>query len=195
MLDVESEMDEDEDMRFGAIGDVVDNACLGAAGPAANSLVFEEGSWAESGMTTTYDLPGNKTLGPSNSTLKQKITKVSFSNIFFSHIIIGKLRQAAFLKARMRNTSKITLLKGPLGLSLDGAFLGQATFPLCSAGETFSLPLGVDPAIHIAYPKPTVRRSQSGIFTKEDSNIFTRTRKHSLSLNHFQLLHMISSVY
>jgi hypothetical protein len=139
------------------------------------SLTFEEGAWEETGLTTTYDVPSLKTLAPNNSTSKHKIAKIDFKNVIFSHIVIGKLRQVAFLKARLRNTSKITLLKGPLGLTLDGSFLGQASFPRCSAGESFSLPLGVDPAITISYPKPTVRRSQSGIFNKEDSNVFSRT--------------------
>ena len=162
--------EEDENMGFGLFDEPT------SSGPRQdiNSLVFEEGAWEESGMTTTYDVPGHKTLAPSNSTIKHKIARVDFKNIIFSHIIIGKLRQVAFLKARLRNASKITLLKGPLGLSLDGSFLGQATFPRCSAGESFSLPLGVDPAIQILYTKPTVRRSQSGIFSKEDSNVFTR---------------------
>jgi hypothetical protein len=142
---------------------------------APNSLIFEEGAWEETGLTTTYDVPGLKTLAPSNSTSKHKIAKITFMKVVFSHIIIGKLRQVAFLKARLRNSSKITLLKGPLGLTLDGAFLGRASFPRCSAGESFSLPLGIDPALQISYPKPTVRRSQSGIFSKEDSNVFTRT--------------------
>ena len=142
---------------------------------APNSLVFEEGKWSEEGLTTTYDVPGTKSLAPSNSTIKHKIAKISFTNIVFSHIIVGKLRQVAFLKARLRNNSKVTLLEGPLGLTLDSSFLGQAKFPRCSPGEAFSLPLGVDPAIQIAYPKPTVRRSQSGIFSKEGSNVFTRT--------------------
>ncbi|KAH7309278.1 hypothetical protein BKA65DRAFT_519538 [Rhexocercosporidium sp. MPI-PUGE-AT-0058] len=169
-LDMEAEVDDlgsdNEAMGFGTF----DN------GPAApKSLTFEEGAWEETGMTTTYDVPGTKTLHPNNSTIKHKIAKIEFKNIVFSHIVVGKLRQVAFLKARLRNASKITLLKGPLGLTLDGSFLGQATFPRCSAGESFSLPLGVDPAINIAYPKPTVRRSQTGIFTKEDSNVFTRT--------------------
>jgi hypothetical protein len=162
----------DEDMGFGLFDGL---AAPSGPPPDVNSLVFEEGAWEESGMTTTYDVPGLKTLAPSNSTIKHKIAKIDFKNILFSHIVIGKLRQVAFLKARLRNASKITLLKGPLGLSLDGSFLGQATFPRCSAGESFSLPLGVDPAIQIAYTKPTVRRSQSGIFSKEDSNVFTRT--------------------
>lgn len=133
------ECDED-DMGFGPFDGNVE----------PQSLVFEEGAWEESGMTTTYDVPGFKTLAPSNSTIKHKIAKIDFKNIIFSHIVIGKLRQVAFLKARLRNASKITLLKGPLGLTLDGSFLGQASFPRCSAGESFSLPLGVDPAITIS---------------------------------------------
>ncbi|KAL5325568.1 hypothetical protein ACEPPN_006695 [Leptodophora sp. 'Broadleaf-Isolate-01'] len=158
--------EDDEEMGFGLFDG-------GSAAP--KSLTFEEGAWEETGMTTTYDVPGTKTLHPNNSTIKHKIAKIDFKNIVFSHIVVGKLRQVAFLKARLRNASKITLLKGPLGLTLDGSFLGQASFPRCSAGESFSLPLGVDPAINIAYPKPTVRRSQTGIFSKEDSNVFTRT--------------------
>lgn len=160
----------DDDMGFGIFDDGPQDGR-----PDKHSLTFEEGAWEESGMTTTYDVPGLKTVAPSNSTIKHKIARIEFKNIIFSHIVIGKLRQVAFLKARLRNASKITLLKGPLGLSLDGSFLGQAIFPCCSAGESFSLPLGVDPAIQISYAKPTVRRSQSGIFSKEDSNVFTRS--------------------
>lgn len=159
------ESDEDVDMSFGVVNYPT---------ATAPSLTFEEGAWEETGMTTTYDVPGFKTLAPSNSAIKHKIAKIEFKNIVYSHIVIGKLRQVAFLKARLRNTSKTTLLKGPLGLTLDGSFLGQATFPRCSSGEMFSLPLGVDPAISICYPKPTVRRSQTGIFTKEDCNVFSR---------------------
>ncbi|CAG8974625.1 hypothetical protein HYALB_00009802 [Hymenoscyphus albidus] len=140
-----------------------------------DSLNFEAGTWEETGLTTTYDLPSTKTLSPSPTASKHKIAKSPFSDIHFSHILFPKLRAVAFLKAHLRNTSKITLLKGPLGLSLDNSFLGQTTFPRCSAGESFSLPLGVDPTLLVSYGKPVVRRSQSGIFSKEDSNLFTRT--------------------
>ena len=160
--------DSDEHIGFGYLHDPPFK-------PAPGSLTFEEGAWEESGLTTSYDCPGLKTLAPSNSTIKHKIAKVDFRNIIFSHIVIGKLRQVAFLKARLRNTSKITLLKGPVGLTLDGSFLGQSVFPRCSSGESFSIPLGVDPSISIAYPKPTVQRSQSGIFSKEDTNVFSRS--------------------
>jgi ribosomal protein L12E/L44/L45/RPP1/RPP2 len=170
----EQEQEEsDEDCGFGLFDVDAPSGGRGSAEP--NSIVFEEGAWEESGLTTTYDVPGSKTLSPSNSTIKHKIAKIEFKNIVFSHIIVGKLRQVAFLKARLRNASKITLLKGPLSLTLDGSFLGKATFPRCSSGESFTLPLGVDPAIQIAYPKPTVRRSTTGIFSKEDCNVFSRS--------------------
>lgn len=86
-----------------------------------------------------------------------------------------KLRAAAFLKARIRNTSSISLLKGPVGLTLDGSFLGNASLPRCSAGESFSLSLGIDPSVIVTYSKPMVKSSQSGFFQKEGSNVYTRT--------------------
>jgi Domain of unknown function (DUF4139)/N-terminal domain of unknown function (DUF4140) len=139
-----------------------------------SALAFEESSFEESGLTTTYDVPTLKTIAPMSSTTKHKIARIEFKSIIFSHIVIPKLKPSAFLKARLRNASKITLLKGTAGLTLDGSFLGQSTIPRCSAGDSFTLPLGVDPAISVNYAKPTVRRSQSGIFSKEDCEVFTR---------------------
>jgi len=138
------------------------------------ALLFEESSFSDSGLTTTYDVPSLKTLSPTSSTTKHKIARIDFKSVVFSHILIPKLKASAFLKARLRNASKIALLKGPAGLTLDGSFMGQSTIPRCSAGDSFTLPLGVDPTINVSYAKPTVRRSQSGIFSKEDCEVYTR---------------------
>lgn len=138
------------------------------------ALLFEESSFSDSGLTTTYDVPTLKTLAPASSTTKHKIARIDFKSVVFSHILIPKLKASAFLKARLRNASKIALLKGPAGLTLDGSFMGQSTIPRCSAGDSFTLPLGVDPTISVSYAKPTVRRSQSGIFSKEDCEVYTR---------------------
>lgn len=148
-----------------------DDATISATDPA---LLFEESSFSDSGLTTTYDVPSLKTLAPASSTTKHKIARIDFKSVLFSHILIPKLKASAFLKARLRNASKIALLKGPAGLTLDGSFMGQSTIPRCSAGDSFTLPLGVDPTISVSYAKPTVRRSQSGIFSKEDCEVYTR---------------------
>lgn len=137
-------------------------------------LAFQESSFEETGFTSTFELPGLKTLTPSLTTSKQRVTKVSFASAAFSHTVVAKYKPAAYLKARLRNGSKLTLLKGPTGLTLDGSFMGRTTLPRCSPGDAFSLSLGIDPAIRVAYPKPDVKRSQSGLFSKEDSSVYTR---------------------
>ncbi|KAL8838528.1 MAG: hypothetical protein Q9170_002108 [Blastenia crenularia] len=143
--------------------------------PSEAALAFEESTWEESGLTATYSVPGAKTITPSNTTRRHKVASIPLSAITLSHVIVPKLRAAAFLKARLRNTSSTTLLKGPVGLTLDGTFLGNMTLPRSSPGEAFVLNLGVDPALNVVYSKPTVRRSQSGLFQKEGSRIYTRS--------------------
>lgn len=143
--------------------------------PDAAALAFEESTWEEAGLTATYTVPGTKTIAPSNTTRRHKIASIPLSSITLSHIVVPKFRTAAFLKARLRNTSSTTLLKGPVGLTLDGSFLGNTTLPRSSPGEAFVLNLGVDPALNVVYIKPTVRRSQSGVFQKEGSRTYTRS--------------------
>ena len=138
-------------------------------------LDFLESSYEETGLTTTYDLPGNKTLSPSPTASKQHISRVKFTNVFFSHTIIPKYQPAAYLKAKVKNGSKMTLLKGLAGLTLDGSFMGCTSLPRCSPGEFFTLSLGIDSAIKVAYPRPEVQRLTTGFFTKEDSSTYTRS--------------------
>lgn len=136
---------------------------------------FEESSWEETGLTATYDVPGLRSIPPSNLTRRHRIASVTLKDVQLSYVLVPKLRVAAFLKARLRNSSTITLLRGPAGLTLDGSYLGNTTLPRCSAGEVFNLNLGTDPAINVVYSKPVVRRSQTGVFSKEGSCVFTRS--------------------
>lgn len=138
-------------------------------------LDFEESVFEETGFTTTYDLPGLKTLAPRSNPSKQRVARLKFTNVVFSHTVVAKYSPVANLKAKFKNTSKMTLLRGQSGLTLDGSFIGHTTLPRCSAGDMFSLPLGVDPAIRVAYMKPDVRRVTTGIFSKEDSSAYVRT--------------------
>lgn len=139
------------------------------------ALDFEESLMAEVGFTTTYDLPGLKTLAPKSTSLKQRVARLMFSGVVFSHTVVAKYRPVANLKARLKNTSKLTLLRAVTGLTLDGTFMGRTSLPRCSAGDIFTLNLGIDPAIKLIYPKPEVRRATTGIFSKEDSSIYVRT--------------------
>lgn len=143
--------------------------------PHDTAIDFGESSWEETGLTATYDVPGHRSIPPSNLTRRHRIASITLKDIQLSYVLVPKLRAAAFLKARLRNSSTITLLRGPAGLTLDGSFLGNTTLSRCSAGEAFSLNLGTDPAINVVYTKPVVRRSQTGVFAKEGSSVFTRS--------------------
>ncbi|KAK4158039.1 hypothetical protein C8A00DRAFT_11095 [Chaetomidium leptoderma] len=138
-------------------------------------VAFQDSAFEETGLTATYDLPHLKTLKPSSTASKQRVARVAFAHLVFSRTVVAKYKPAAYLRARLRNTSKLTLLRGPTGLTLDGTFLGRSTLPRCSAGDSFSIPLGVDPAIKVAYPKPDVTRSTTGVFSKGENSVYTRS--------------------
>ncbi|KAF9773855.1 hypothetical protein IL306_008225 [Fusarium sp. DS 682] len=138
------------------------------------SLEFQNSLVEETGFTTTFDLPGLKTLVPKFTASKQRVARLQFTNILFSHTVVAKYQPVAYLKAKLKNNSKLTLLRGPASLTLDGSFMGQTKIPRCSSGEVFTLSLGADSAIRVMYPKPDVRRSTSGMFSKEDSSVYVR---------------------
>ena len=134
-----------------------------------------ESCMSESGLTVNYEIPGFRTIKPSFTFRRHKIASISLKDVQLSHLVVAKLRAAAFLRARIRNSSSIALLRGPVGVTLDGSFLGNTALPRSSPSETFSLNLGVDPSVNVVYSKPTVKKSQSGILNKESSSIYTRT--------------------
>jgi hypothetical protein len=141
-----------------------------------DGLDFEESVWEDNGLTANYELPGIRTLAPSSLARRHKIASLSAANIHLSYICVPKLRSAAFLRAKIRNPSTtVTLLKGTAGVTLDGSFLGNMTLPRVSPSQLFSLPLGVDPAIQISYPKPNVHRSTSGFISRESAHTFNRS--------------------
>ncbi|KAJ6782465.1 hypothetical protein PWT90_04829 [Aphanocladium album] len=135
---------------------------------------FEDSFVEEAGMTTNYDLPGLKTLAPKSASSKQRVARITFSSVTLSHSVVAKYRPVAYLQAKLKNNSKLTLLKGPAGLTLDGSFMGHTAIPRCHPGDVFTLNLGVDPAIKVSYPKPEVRRATTGLFSKENSSVFAR---------------------
>ncbi|KAI1770512.1 hypothetical protein F4818DRAFT_455625 [Hypoxylon cercidicola] len=143
--------------------------------PQPSLITFQEPSFEESGLTTTYDLPGLKCLPPSSTISKQRVARVTFTEVVFSYTVVAKHNPAAYLQAKLRNTGKLTLLKGPVGLTLDGGFLGRSSLPRCAPGSSFKLGLGVDAAIQVAYPKPEIQHGQLGVFSKDNSTVYTRT--------------------
>lgn len=139
------------------------------------NLEYQDSTRQEYGLTTTYNLPGRRTLIPSSVNRRHALTKLDLKSILLQHVIVPKHRAAAFFRARIRNTSSIQILRGRVGVTVDNAFLGTTTMPNCGPNDFFDISLGVDPSILVTYAKPTVRRETSGsFFSKEDTAIFSR---------------------
>ncbi|KAF5122416.1 Protein F37C4.5 [Metarhizium anisopliae] len=128
---------------------------------------FEESSMAEIGFDTSYDLPGLKTLAPQFTSFKHRVDRLTFSNVMFGRVAVAKYRPVVYLDAEIKNTSKMSLLGGLAGLSLDGRFMGRKVLPSLIAGGVFILKLGVDPAIKIFYSRPEAAISNIAIDRKE----------------------------
>ncbi|KAG6118649.1 hypothetical protein E4U14_006486 [Claviceps sp. LM454 group G7] len=142
----------------------------------SSSSSSDESIMSETGLTSTYHLPSTKTLPPKTTPTKHRVAHIRFTNITYTHTVIPKHSPVAYLKAKFKNTSKTTLFKGRTALRLDGSFMGRTILPRCSAGETFVLSLGIDPAIQVTYPRPVIHRARTsaGLFSKENSAVFTR---------------------
>jgi hypothetical protein len=137
-------------------------------------LGFQESLVEETGFTTTYDLPGQKTLAPKSNASSHRVARVHFPSVPFRHTIVAKYKAAAFLSAKLQNNSKITLLRGPVGVSLDGSFLGRTTLPRCAAGAFVNLDLGMDPAIRVNYLPLEVNKAAKGYFAKGKVRTYER---------------------
>lgn len=139
------------------------------------NLEYQDSIHQEYGLTTTYELPGRRTLVPSTVNRRHALAKLDYKSVTLQHVIVPKHRAAAFYRARIRNTSSIQILRGRVGVTVDGAFLGTTNMPSCAPNDIFDISLGVDPSIVVTYAKPTVRCETSGLFVKEDTAIFRRS--------------------
>ncbi|PWY85920.1 hypothetical protein BO70DRAFT_360768 [Aspergillus heteromorphus CBS 117.55] len=160
----ESEDDDEED-------DADDGADEGLAAP---SLEVQDSVKQDYGLTTTYELPGRRTLAPSSVARRHVLAELDLQSMTLAYVIVPKHRAAAFLRAEIKNTSSVSILRGKVGMTIDGTFLGAAQVPSCAPKDSFTLSLGVDPAIQVTYGKPTVRRVSGGFFNKEDAAVFRR---------------------
>ncbi|PYI00870.1 hypothetical protein BO78DRAFT_401758 [Aspergillus sclerotiicarbonarius CBS 121057] len=142
---------------------------------AVPSLEVQDSVKQDYGLTTTYELPGRRSLAPSSVPRRHVLAELDLKSVSLAYVIVPKHRAAAFLRAEIKNTSSVSILRGKVGMTIDGTFLGTAQVPSCAPNDSFTLSLGVDPSIQVTYGKPTVRPVTGGFFNKEDAAVFRRT--------------------
>ncbi|KAL3441315.1 hypothetical protein BJX65DRAFT_299815 [Aspergillus insuetus] len=140
------------------------------------SLEHQDSVKQDYGMTTTYELPGRRTLSPSHVARRHVLAELDLKSVALTYVIVPKRREAAFLRARIKNTSSLTLHPGQVGITVDGSFVGTAGLDTCAPGVFFNISLGIDPGIEVKYSKPSVKPLAGALFfNKEDGAKFRRS--------------------
>ncbi len=128
------------------------------------------------GMTTTYELPSRRTLAPSFVSRRHILADLDLKSVTLTYVVVPKRQEAAFLRARIKNTSSLTLRPGQVGITVDGTFVGSASLEMCGPNVFFNISLGIDPGIQVKYAKPVVKPLTGAMFfNKEDGAKFRRS--------------------
>ncbi|KAJ8125972.1 hypothetical protein O1611_g7666 [Lasiodiplodia mahajangana] len=116
--------------------------------------VLERSSLEELELAITYDLVGLDSLPPSIETSRHRVARITDLDVAFSRTVVPKRNRAAILESKIRNGSKLPLIKGKCGLTLDGKFVDRLELSRWAPGSVKYHCLGVEPSIRVTDSGP-----------------------------------------
>lgn len=122
----------------------------------------------ESGTTSaTFKIATPASIASDNSAQKVPITEVLLE-ADSTYATTPKLRETAFLNAKVINTSDYPLLAGAMNVFLDGSFVATSRLGTTMPGEKFDLALGADEGIDVKYERLKRYAEETGMFSKDN---------------------------
>ncbi|MBW7894589.1 MAG: mucoidy inhibitor MuiA family protein [Opitutaceae bacterium] len=122
----------------------------------------------ESGTTSaTFKIAVPASIASDNSAQKVPITEVLLE-ADSTYATTPKLRETAFLNAKVINTSDYPLLAGAMNVFLDSSFVATSRLGTTMPGEKFDLALGADEGIGVKYERIKRFAEQTGMFSKDN---------------------------
>ncbi|MBN8215198.1 MAG: mucoidy inhibitor MuiA family protein [Spirochaetes bacterium] len=120
------------------------------AAPEPPELKAVEASVDEGQGATVFALDGKATVQNDNQPHRVFLFDREYS-AQFQYSAVPKLAPYAFLKATVKNTNEAALLSGPMNIFVNGAYLATGHLGQVSAGEEFSVTLGVDESVSVQH--------------------------------------------
>lgn len=127
-------------MTFGAVGAVQLDAVQAAA------------TVDQTATSASFKIAAASTVPSDNSPQKIPVTTAALA-ANPEYLTTPKLQPAAFLTAKVVNTSEFPLLGGAMNVFLDGTFVATSALRTVMAGEKFDLALGVDEGISVKHKR------------------------------------------
>ncbi|EFI27220.1 hypothetical protein CC1G_15048 [Coprinopsis cinerea okayama7 len=134
---------------------------------------LDVGTGGKGDISATFVVPGLMTVPSDNVAHIVTIAELGL-DAEMEWVSVPKRDIRVYLKAKVKNASEYTLLKGPVSVYVDGSFLARTNIPDVNPDETFDCPLGVDHSVRITYAPLSKQQSDSGLITKSRVHTFTR---------------------
>jgi uncharacterized protein (TIGR02231 family) len=115
--------------------------------------------------SASFKIPVASTIPSDNSPQKVPITSVRLAATH-EYLAIPKQLAAAFLTAKVTNSSDFPLLAGAMNVFLDDTFVAASSLRTVMPGEKFDLALGVDEAIAIKHKLNNRFSEDTGLISK-----------------------------
>jgi len=115
--------------------------------------------------SASFKIPVASTISSDNSPQKVPITSVRLAAAH-EYLAIPKQLAAAFLTAKVTNSSDFPLLAGAMNVFLDDTFVAASSLRTVMPGEKFDLALGVDDAIAITHKLNNRFSEDTGLISK-----------------------------
>lgn len=142
-------------MNMGAF--TSNNLSLAGSGGAALVLQEKDADFAAATMeaaatSASFKISTPASVPSDNSPQKVPVTTVALA-ANPEYLTTPKLQQAAFLTAKVANSSDFPLLAGTMNVFLDGTFVATSALRTVMSGEKFDLALGADEGISVKHKR------------------------------------------
>lgn len=126
----------------------------------------------ETKSTSVEFVPAGKTTVKSdNQPYTVTITEAAFGAAT-RYSAVPKLAEAAYLKAKVSNTTEYPFLAGRTNIFLDGAFVAHGTMETVAPGEEFWTFLGVDEAIGVEHKLVKRYEKREGVIARKECTVY-----------------------
>jgi len=133
------------------------------------------------GLNLAYRIPGTKSVPSDNEPHLVPVSAVALE-AGFDYGATPILSEAAYLRARVTNSSDAVILPGEAMIFRDGDFVGTTQLALTAPGEEFDFWLGIDDNIRISTDLLVDKAGDTGLIRKRES----LTRKRQFEIENFR---------
>jgi uncharacterized protein (TIGR02231 family) len=125
---------------------------FGAVGAVQLDAVQAQATVDQTATSASFKIAAASSVPSDNSPQKIPVTTAALA-ANPEYLTTPKLQPAAFLTAKVVNTSEFPLLGGAMNVFLDGTFVATSALRTVMAGEKFDLALGVDEGISVKHKR------------------------------------------